>query len=102
MSKTSTKDKRKYNKETYRRYEISVRADTKLNRALETYRENMDDSVSNLIKTLLCTHFGLDIDELFVEHYIALIEGKTIYTPNTCMDEIFTRLKNSQNNLYVK
>jgi hypothetical protein len=61
MSKTSSAIKRKYNKSAYRRYEFSVGLDKKLNYCLEEYMKT--DSVSELIKTLLAEHFGINVDE---------------------------------------
>jgi hypothetical protein len=68
MSKTSTESKKKWNKANYKRYEFNVGLDKKLNYCLEEYMK--ENSVSELIKTLLAEHFGISADEnYFPYHY---------------------------------
>jgi len=64
MSKTSSASKYKYNKSAYRRYEFSVGLDKKLNYHLEDYKQK-GGNISELIKTTLAAHFGIDPDEDF-------------------------------------
>ena len=64
MGKTSSSAKRKYNNSAYRRYEFSIGLDKKLNYCLEEFKEN-GGNVSELIKTTLAAHFGIDADENF-------------------------------------
>jgi len=49
MSKTTSASKRKYNKQAYRRYDVSVGVDTKLDYLLEEYKGVPGNSLSRLI-----------------------------------------------------
>ena len=82
MSKTTSAAKRKYNKGTYHRYEFSIRLDTKLNYLLEQYKSNGETSLSELIRSLLCQHFNVDAEEIFVPYHICKINGQWIEVPN--------------------
>ena len=64
MGRTSSTAKYKYNKGAYRRYEISVGVDKKLNYYLENYKEK-GGNIADLIKTTLAAHFNIDPDEDF-------------------------------------
>ena len=86
MSKTSTKAKMVYNRKAYKRYEFSVGVDTRLNYMIENFMK--DNSLSNLIKSLLCDHFGVShIDEIYVPcHFlhgengdVTVLENADIY-----------------------
>ena len=83
MSKPTSAVKRRYNKAAYRRYEFSVKIDTKLNYLLEQYKNEPDNSLSELIKELLCQYFKVHIDELYIPYHLQKNEnGKWIKIPN--------------------
>jgi len=92
MVKPSTTAKHKYNKSTYRRYEFSVRFDTKLNYVLERYIQNPKNSLSALVKNQLAEYFGVDPDEIFVPYHLCTVNGKSIQIPNNELDSIFESL----------
>ena len=56
-TKTSTTVKNRYNKRTYREYRFTVRRDSPLNDAIEKFKEENPNELSNLIKVLLSEHF---------------------------------------------
>ena len=86
MSKPTSAVKRRYNKTAYRRYEFSVKVDTKLNYLLEQYKSEPDNSLSELIKELLCQYFKVHIDELYSPYHLQKNEdGKWIKIPNTIL-----------------
>ena len=68
--KSTTKSKMKYNRAAYKRYEFNVRVDSLLNGIIERYKQNLDSNLSELIKSCLCIHFGLN-----------RAEGDFIYVP---------------------
>ena len=82
MSKPTSAMKRKYNKATYRRYEFSVKLDTKLNYLLERYKTNSEASLSELIKNLLCQHFEVKSEETYTPCHIRKIDGQWTPVPN--------------------
>jgi hypothetical protein len=90
---TTSKTKRKYNKTTYSRYEFSVRKESMLSYLLEEYRNIVDDSLSNLIKRLLCQNFEIGIDDIYVPYHLSLENGKRIEITNDEIDRIFENLK---------
>jgi len=88
MSKASTKAKLKYNRGAYRRYEFNLGIDSKLNAIVERYKACPDNNLSGLLKTLLCGHFCIDINEadsLYTPYYITR-DGNI---PNTELDKYF-------------
>ena len=89
MAKPSTRAKKKYNRETYDRYEFSLRKDSKLNAIIERYKLAEGANLSCLLKTLLRGHFGLsafEADEIFPRYYFGP-DGAHI--PNTGLDRYF-------------
>jgi hypothetical protein len=83
VSKPTSAVKRKYNKSVYRRYEFSVNVDTKLNYLLEDYMGNPENNLSSLIKNLLCQHFDVDMDEIYMPYHLGLDkDGHWIEIPN--------------------
>jgi hypothetical protein len=90
---TTSKIKRKYNKVAYSRYEFSARKESMLNYLLEEYRNIVDDSLSNLIKRLLCEYFGIGIDDIYVPYYLSSENGRRIEVSNKNLDRIFKNLK---------
>jgi predicted amidophosphoribosyltransferase len=82
MSKPTSAVKRKYNKGAYHRYEFSVNQDTKLDYLLERYKSNGETSLSELIKKLLCQHFDVEPDEIYVPYRIQRISGQWVQVPN--------------------
>jgi len=88
MTKASTRAKMKYNRCAYRRYEFNLGIDSKLNALVEKYKSLPGSNLSNLIKTLLCSYFGInanEADDYFAEYYITG-DGDI---PNTKLDEYF-------------
>jgi len=86
MSKTTSAAKRRYNKAAYKRYEFSVKIDTKLNYLLEQYKSETDNSLSELIKELLCQYFMVHVDELYFPYRLQKNEnGKWVRVPNTIL-----------------
>jgi len=69
MSKTTSASKRKYNKMAYHRYEFSVGIDTELDYLLEEYKRVPGNSLSRLLKELLCEHFGIEPYEIHVLYH---------------------------------
>ena len=63
IMKSTTRSKLKYNREAYKRYEFNVRIDSLLNGIIERYKQNLDNNSSELIKSSLCKHFGIDRNE---------------------------------------
>ena len=61
--KPSTKYKMKYNRDNYKRYEFNVRVDSKLCGIIERYKQDPNSNLSELVKSCLCQHFGIDRDE---------------------------------------
>lgn len=90
---TTSKAKRKYNKMTYSRYEFSVRKDSMLNYLLGEYRNIFDDSLSNLIKQLLCQYFEIEINDIFVPYHLSLQNGRWIEIINDEMSRLIENLK---------
>ena len=69
---SATRAKMKYNRETYKRYEFNVRANSTLNGIIERYKKNPENNFSELIKTCLCQHFGLsrwEADLIFTPYF---------------------------------
>lgn len=89
MAKPSTIAKHKYNRLAYRRYEISVRVDTKLNYILERYAQNPKNSLSTLIKDLLAEYFDIDPSELYYPYHFRQVNGEYVEIPNTELDSLF-------------
>jgi hypothetical protein len=90
----ASKAKRKYNKATYRRYEFSVRLDSKLEYLLDRYTAKAGNGLSTLIKNLLCEHFGIIAsDEIWIPVRSQNIDGNWKEIPNTDLDEITTKLE---------
>jgi hypothetical protein len=76
-----TKSKMKYNRSKYKRYEFNVDVDTELNYLLEHYMTQ--SSVSYLVKTLLCDHFNINVDDIWCPYYYGRDEnGGSIKIPN--------------------
>jgi hypothetical protein len=74
VSNPRTRAKKKYNSNTYNRYEFNLRKDSKLSAIVERYKSLPDSCLSQLLKTLLCGHFRIDIfeaDDIFAEYHIA-------------------------------
>ena len=89
MSKPTSAVKRKYNKNTYRRYEFSLRLDSKLNAILERYKDNPESNISELIKIALSQYWGLEREEAdssYVPYHFRL--GQEI-TENHELDQYF-------------
>jgi len=82
LSKPSSAVKRKYNKSAYHRYEFSVGINTKLNYLLEKYKGNSKNNLSELIRNLLCQHFGIEPDEIYSVAYLERINGEWVWVPN--------------------
>ena len=82
MSKPTSAMKRKYNKAAYHRYEFSVKLDTKLDYLLERYKASGETSLSGLIKDLLCQHFAVEADEIYIPYCIRKINGQWTQVPN--------------------
>ena len=78
---------------TYSRYEFSVRKESMLNYLLEEYRNTMNDSLSNLIKRLLCQYFEIGIDDIYVPYHLSLKNGRRIEITNNEIDMMFENLK---------
>lgn len=73
MGTRQTRDKLKYNRANYRRYEFNVRLDSKLQALIERYKELPESNLSELIKDLLCAHFGMaryEADSPFSPYYL--------------------------------
>ena len=73
MSKPTSAVKRKYNKAVYRRYEFSIKLDSKLNYKLEQYKADSETDLSELIRGLLCQHFGVDTDEIYAPYHLLMV-----------------------------
>jgi hypothetical protein len=89
MSNPRTRAKKKYNRSTYNRYEFNLRKDGKLSAIVERYRSLPDACLSQLLKTLLCEHFHIDIfeaDNIFAEYHIA---PGGVHIPNGELDKYF-------------
>jgi hypothetical protein len=83
VSKPTSAVKRKYNKSAYHRYEFSVNVDTKLNYLLEKYMSDPKNSLSSLIKNLLCQHFNVGMNEIYVPYHIGRDkDGNLVKIPN--------------------
>ena len=81
MGSNQTKSKMKYNRETYKRYEFNVRADSKLNELIERYKNIPANNLSDVIKKCLCAHFGIDwneANEIFVPYHFNRRTGEQI------------------------
>jgi len=79
----------KYNRRTYKRYEFSLGIDSKLNALVEKYKSYPNANLTHLLKTLLCSHFGISIDDadsLYPAYFIT----KEDNIPNTELDKYFT------------
>lgn len=86
MSRPTSAVKRRYNKAAYSRYEFSVKIDTKLNYLLEKHLNTEGSSLSALIKSLLCNHFGVDIDELYIPYHFGIDEhGHSVQIRNDAL-----------------
>ena len=83
MSKTSTRSKMKYNRMAYKRYEFNVGMDSRLNYMIESFMKDRN-SLSNLVKSLLCEHFGIDdMDEIYVPyHFMPGKDGEYVLVEN--------------------
>jgi len=82
MSKPTSAVKRRYNKAAYRRYEFSIKLDSKLNYKLERYKADGESGLSELIRNLLCEHFGVDADEIYMPYHLRTVNGQWIQVPN--------------------
>ena len=88
LSKASTKAKMKYNRRAYKRYEFNLGIDTKLNALVERYKSYPGGNLSELVKKLLCGHFGISFAEgegLYAQYFIT----KDGNVPNTELDKYF-------------
>lgn len=63
MSKPTSAVKRRYNKATYNRYEFSLGKDSILSYRLDEHKAK-GENVTDLIKTALMAHFGLNENDL--------------------------------------
>ena len=91
MAKPGTKAKMKYNRSTYKRYEFNLRVDSKLNALVERYKTTPDANLSQLLKELLCSHFGIELyeaDDLYSEYHVEPGRPARII-PNTELDKYF-------------
>jgi len=88
---SNSKAKRKYNKANYRRYEFSVRLDSKLEYLLSLYVSMPGNSLSNLVKSLLSQHFGVSPDDIWVPVRFNRANGECTSEPNNELDEIINR-----------
>ena len=88
---SNSKAKRKYNKANYRRYEFSVRLDSKLEYLLNLYLSKPGNSLSNLVKSLLCQHFGVNPDDIWVPVRFCSADGDWVEVPNNELDEIISK-----------
>ena len=91
MTLASTKYKLKYNKGTYRRYEFNLRLDSKLNALVERYKSYPGGNLSWLVKSLLCDHFGINVneaDDIYSEYYFT----KDGFRVNGELDKYFNHL----------
>ena len=73
MGTNQTKAKMKYNKREYVRYEFNVNKGTKLHELIIRFKEDKENNFSELIKTSLCEHFGIDrleADDLYTLAYL--------------------------------
>ena len=89
MGYTSSKVKKRYNKSVYRRYEFNIRMGTKLDAIIERYKKYPDNSLSELIKSCLCQHFGIsreEADDIFVEYRML---GEGLQEKNNELDKYF-------------
>jgi len=93
---SNSKSKRKYNKANYRRYEFSVRFDSKLEYLLSLYVSKPDNSLSNLVKSLLCKHFGVNPDDIWVPVRFNRVNGECVLEPNNELDKIINRFNLEQ------
>ena len=77
----ATKAKMKYNRGTYKRFEFNVNVDTELCYLLEDYMKNK--SVSNLVKTLLCDYFKVNMDDSYSPYFYEIQNGEwvKVYNP---------------------
>jgi len=82
LSKPSSAVKRKYNKSAYHRHEFSVGINTKLDYLLEKYKSNPKNNLSELIRNLLCQHFGVEPGEIYSPYYLRRINGEWVKVPN--------------------
>ena len=91
MAKASTRAKLRYNRCVYRRYEFNLGVDSKLNALVERYKSYPDGNLSLLVKTLLCSHFGIDVEEADFNcpEYFFTGDGKR--RRNTELDRYFDR-----------
>ena len=89
---STSKAKRKYNKATYRRYEFSVKLDSKLEYLLSLYISNPGNSLSGLVKTLLGEYLGVYPDDIWAPVRLRDVGGKWVEEPNHELDEIINRL----------
>jgi len=85
---SNSKAKRKYNKANYRRYEFSVRLDSKLEHLLSLYVSKPDNSLSTLVKSLLCKHFGVSPYDIWAPVRLHSVDGKWVEKPNNELDGI--------------
>jgi len=76
MSKPTSAVKRKYNKMAYQRYEFSVGRNTELDHLLKKYKGNPQNNMSELIRSLLCQHFGVEPDEVYSPWRLQRIDGE--------------------------
>ena len=76
----ATKAKMKYNRGVYRRFEFNVNVDTELCYLLEDYMK--DKSVSNLVKTLLCDYFKVNMDDWYSPYVFENQNGKWVKVEN--------------------
>ena len=76
----ATKAKMKYNRSVYKRYEFNVNVDTELNWLIEDYMKT--NSLSILVKTLLCDYFKIGMDDIYVPYHLVRQNGEWVKVPN--------------------
>lgn len=93
MGKATTKAKHKYNAGAYRRYEISLGLDSKVNALLEEHKRRCPGvSTTELIKLALCDYFGLPQEEADMVHVPFRYDNRTgEQIPNNDLDKYFER-----------
>jgi len=78
MSKPTSAVKRKYNKTAYHRHEFSVGINTMLDHLLDKYKRDPQNNLSELIRKLLCQHFGIEPDEIYHPYYLERQNGEWV------------------------
>lgn len=62
MGLATTKAKQKYNQGAYKRYEFNVGIDSRLNAAIQQFKDE-GNNLSEIIRAGLCEHFGLTTEQ---------------------------------------